>query len=88
MYTHDHSIPRKNGPIVRRDLLVIGDRVVRIQTKQLSETIWIATGYVSPELPTGKHLPGPTEIRATGSTESEAIEALRHRILGMDHAMD
>lgn len=88
MHTHNQSGSRQNSPIVRRDLRVIGKRVVRIQTKQLAEATWVAIGHVSTEIPTGMHLAQPVEIRATGHTESEAINALKQRISRLDHAMD
>ncbi len=88
MHKNNQSGSFHNAPTVRRDLKVIGDRVVRLETRQLSETTWSAIGIVSPKIPTGKYLSRPVEVRATGRTESEALDSLRHRIEGMDHATD
>jgi hypothetical protein len=88
MSINEHFDARQNRTSSARSLCIVGRRVVWIRTRQMSETTWLASGSVSPTLPTDKHIDDPVDIRATGGTESEAIEALKRVIIGMDPAMD
>ena len=79
-----HNNSSRRLPIEHRDLQIVSGRVVKIQTQHIGEAVWLATGQVSQRLPTGPRLPSPTEVTATGKTEIEAIENLKHAVLSAD----
>lgn len=71
-------------PAERRDVLVISNRVVELETQHVAESVWVATGRVSDPIPTGLRLESPLEVTATGTTEVDAIRELRRRIEAME----
>jgi hypothetical protein len=80
MERQNHFQTRRERPIVNRNVVVVAGRVVSIQTQHLGESHWIATGYVSEALPTGKWLGAPNCLSASGRTETHAIESLKQLI--------
>ncbi len=83
---HRSHYPRfKNGiPVERRDVVIACGRVVQVATQHVGASVWVATGLVSEPLPSGPQLKSPVEVTATGRTESEAIEKLKHRVEEFD----
>jgi hypothetical protein len=76
----NHFGQRRENPIVHRDVIIVAGRVVSVQTRHVGEAYWVAVGYVSESLPTGKWLGSPDCLTATGRTEAQAIDALKQLI--------
>ncbi len=75
---------RNGRPVTSHDVLMVGRRVAKVTTRHIGDSIWVATGMVSEEIPTGPRLARPRELRATGSTEEDAIHNLRQQIYELD----
>ncbi len=70
-------------PTARRNLVVIANRVVELETRHIADATLVAIGRVSEPLPTRPSPQSPIDVTETGHTEEEAITALRHRIEAM-----
>lgn len=84
MNSHEHHKAREGTPVRKRDIQIVGRRVVKIQTQCIAESVWVASGHVSDPLPTERWLSSPQEFSSCGSTEQEAIERLKRRIRDED----
>lgn len=77
-YRYDNA---HNGrPVTSHEVVMVGRRVMKVTTRHVGRSIWVATGVVSEEIPTGARLTRPCELKATGSTEEEAVHNLRQRV--------
>jgi hypothetical protein len=73
----ERSLP---GPVPHRQLRVVSNRVVDLETRQIHDALWLAVALVSDPLPTGPHLASPIELVESGTTEQEAVSNLEQRI--------
>jgi hypothetical protein len=76
----------RNGrpPVETCEVLIVGGRVVKFQTRHIGESVWIASAVVSEQVPTGPRLARPIELSATGVTEEDAIQTLRQRVMELN----
>jgi hypothetical protein len=73
-------------PATSHTVMMIGGRVVKVQTQHVGESCWIAIGVVSEPVPTGPRLARPESVSARGATEADALQALRRQVLELNKA--